>query len=125
MASGLIRSANYQAVERAPLVGQYHDMRIAQVPPPSSGGIVMLEALNILEGFRFDPRQPAAYILLWKPCGRAYRDRAEYLGDADFVKVPLARLLSKQYAESLRTTISIDHATLSAELQPTGAQLKY
>jgi gamma-glutamyltranspeptidase/glutathione hydrolase len=117
--------ANYRVVERAPLTGQYHDLRIVTVPPPSSGGTVLLEALNILEGYHFDPRQPAARKhLIVEAMRRAYRDRAEYLGDADFVSVPLQRLLSKSYADSLRAGITPGRATPSASLGSPAATLR-
>lgn len=111
--------AAYRVIERAPLVGQFHDVRVVSVPPPSSGGTVLLETLNIIEGFSFDPRQPAARKhLIVEAMRRAYRDRAEYLGDADFVKVPIERLIAKPYADSLRAGIRAGRATPSASLSP-------
>lgn len=111
--------AKYQVIERQPLIGQFHDVRVVSVPPPSSGGTVLIETLNIIEGFAFDPMQPAQRKhLLVEAMRRAYRDRADYLGDGDFVKVPLARLTSKAYADTLRAQIRTGRATPSAELQP-------
>jgi gamma-glutamyltranspeptidase/glutathione hydrolase len=109
----------YHVIERRPLVGQFHDVRVVSVPPPSSGGTVLLEALNIIEGFEFDPRQPAQRKhLIVEAMRHAYRDRADYLGDADFVDVPVARLTSKDHAATLRARIRPGRTTPSASLPP-------
>lgn len=105
----------YRAVERAPIVGDYRGVRIVSVPPPSSGGVVLIETLNILEGFDLDTQDPAARKhLIVEALRRAYRDRARYLGDPDFVSMPLERLLDKGYAAAERRTISFGRATPSA-----------
>jgi gamma-glutamyltranspeptidase / glutathione hydrolase len=103
---GLIRLddlAAYEAKVRQPLVGHFRGYTILSAPPPSSGGVGLLEMLNILEPL--DLGQPDSYAsmhLMIEAMRRAYADRAEYLGDADFVKVPVAGLTSKNYAATLR-----------------------
>ncbi|MCG3145107.1 MAG: Glutathione hydrolase proenzyme [Gammaproteobacteria bacterium] len=114
--------ASYRIVERAPLIGQYHDMRVTSVPPPSSGGTVLIETLNILAGLTFDPRQPAARKhLIVEAMRRAYRDRAEFLGDPDLVRVPVERLTSTAHADALRAGIAAGRATPSSALAPVAA----
>lgn len=105
----------YRVVERAPIAGKYRGVRVVSVPPPSSGGVVLVEALNILEGFDLDPQDPAARThLIVEALRRAYRDRARYLGDPNFVSMPLERLLDKRFAAAERRTISFWRATPSA-----------
>jgi gamma-glutamyltranspeptidase/glutathione hydrolase len=110
--------AAYKVVERAPLVGMYRGHRIVTAPPPSSGGIAIIETLNVLAGYDLAKAAPdlRAHLIVesWR---RAYRDRAEFLGDPDFVQVPVARLLDPMYAAGLRATIRHDKATPS-ELLP-------
>jgi gamma-glutamyltranspeptidase/glutathione hydrolase len=109
--------SDYQVKERTPLVGEYHGMKIVSAPPPSSGGIVLLETLNILSGY--DLNQDSDLMrkhLIIEAMRHAYRDRAEYLGDPDFVKMPIERLLSPYYAAGLRTSILADRATPSNNL---------
>lgn len=99
---------NYRAVERTPLRGNYRGCEIITVPPPSSGGAVMLEALNILEGFdlRKMPSDSAMkYHLLAEAMRRAYADRSEFMGDPDFSKIPVASLIDKSYAAQRRSSI--------------------
>jgi gamma-glutamyltranspeptidase/glutathione hydrolase len=110
--------AGYQVKERTPLIGEYRGHRVVTAPPPSSGGITIIETLNVLAGYDLE-RAPAdlrAHLIVeaWR---RAYRDRAEFLGDPDFVAVPVARLLDPHYAAGLRATIRHDRATPS-ELLP-------
>ena len=103
--------ANYRIVERKPLVGEYHGARIVSASPPSSGGIAVLDALNILSGFdlhRYDSATQKHLVI--EAMRRAYRDRAIYLGDPDFVKMPLAQLTSKDYAAGQRSSIRTDKA---------------
>jgi len=110
--------AAYKVVERAPLVGHYRGHRVVTAPPPSSGGIAVVETLNVLAGY--DLAAASADLrahLIAESWRRAYRDRAEYLGDPDFVQVPVARLLDPNYAAGLRATIRHDRATPS-ELLP-------
>lgn len=108
---------NYQVVERKPLVGSYHGARIVSASPPSSGGIAVIDSLNILSGYdlkRYDSATRKHLII--EAMQRAYRDRAIYLGDPDFVKVPLARLMNEDYAAGQRTSIRLDKAMPSALL---------
>ncbi len=106
--------AGYRVVEREPIRTDYHGIRIVTAPPPSSGGIVLAEALNILEGYdldRFD--SPTRKHMIVEALRRAYQDRAEHLGDPDFVAVPLERLLSKGYARARGRGIDLGKATPS------------
>ncbi len=106
---GLITLAdlrNYRAIERKPLTGHFRGNEIVTVPPPSSGGVALIEMLNILEPLNLGP--PDAYHsihLMTEAMRRAYADRSRYLGDTDFVSVPVAGLLSKAYAANLRAAI--------------------
>jgi gamma-glutamyltranspeptidase/glutathione hydrolase len=107
----------YRVVEREPLRGEYRGMRIVSVPPPSSGGVVLMSMLNMLSGFPLDEYDAATRThLVIESMRRAYRDRAEYLGDSDFVAVPVARLVSKAHADALRSSINPEKATPSAAL---------
>ncbi|WP_372720633.1 gamma-glutamyltransferase [Immundisolibacter sp.] len=109
--------ADYRAVERTPLRGRYHEVEVLTAPPPSSGGVALLTALNILEGYALNLRDPVTRKhLIVEAMRRAYRDRAEYLGDPDYVAMPLAMLGSKDYAAGLRAGIRTDQATSSASL---------
>src|SRR3989441_3650640 len=90
------------------------------MPPPSSGGAVLLEMLNILEGYDFKKMDWASsdrYHLMTEAMRRAFADRAEYMGDTDFVKVPVAGLIDKKYAAQLRNTISLDRASSSEQVK--------
>jgi gamma-glutamyltranspeptidase/glutathione hydrolase len=111
--------ARYRAVERAPIRGQYRGHTVISMPPPSSGGVALVEMLNILEGFDLSKRGRAAPAFhdLIEAMKRAYADRAVHLGDPAFVEMPLARLTSKQYAAGLRATIT-DKATPAADIRP-------
>jgi gamma-glutamyltranspeptidase/glutathione hydrolase len=103
--------ADYRVVERKPLVGHYHDARIVSASPPSSGGVAVLDALNILSGFDLHAVDSAtAKHLVIEAMRRAYRDRAIYLGDPDFVQMPLAELTSADYAAGQRSSIRTDKA---------------
>jgi gamma-glutamyltranspeptidase/glutathione hydrolase len=109
----------YVAKEREPLRGSYRGYEIFSMPPPSSGGAVLLEMLNILEGFdlaKHDWASSDRHHLTVEAMRRAFADRAEYMGDADFVKVPVAGLIDKGYAENLRKTIRMDRASSSEEV---------
>jgi gamma-glutamyltranspeptidase / glutathione hydrolase len=98
--------AAYRVVERKPLIGEYHGARIVSASPPSSGGIALLDALNILSGFDLHGYDSAtAKHLVIEAMRRAYRDRAIYLGDPDFIKMPLAQLSSLDYAAGQRSSI--------------------
>jgi gamma-glutamyltranspeptidase/glutathione hydrolase len=109
--------AGYQVKERAPVRGRYNGTRIVSAPPPSSGGIALIETLNILKGFPLKSLDATTQKhLIVEALRRAYRDRAEYLGDGDFVSVPVKRLLNVFYAEGLRASIRLDRATPSSAL---------
>jgi len=109
--------AGYTIKERAPIRFRYRDWNIVTVPPPSSGGVCLAEILQILEGWDLAKLDEAhrAHILV-EAMRRAYRDRTLYLGDPDFVKMPIARLTSDDYAAGLRASILPDKATPSAML---------
>jgi len=108
----------YRAVRRAPLSGTYHGLEICTMPPPSSGGVVLLEVLNILEEYDLPSMGfgSAAYLHhLTEAMRRAFADRARYLGDPDFTKdMPVSRLISKEHAAELRRTIQPRRASLSS-----------
>ena len=107
----------YQAIERKPIQGSYQGFEIVSMPPPSSGGIILTEMLNILEGFDLKKvgHNSALYLhLLTESMRRAYADRANYLGDPDFNEnMPVNRLTSKQHAENLRKSISMSQKSES------------
>ncbi len=110
----------YVAKEREPLRGTYRGYQVISMPPPSSGGAVLIEMLNILEGYdlkKIDASSSDRYHLMTEAMRRAFADRAEYMGDADFVKVPIAGLTNKAYAEQLRSTINPQRASASAEVR--------
>ena len=112
--------ANYRIKERAPLVFTYHDMRVVTAPPPSAGGVVLGQAMKILEHFdlrAMDQVSRMHYII--EAMRRGFRDYAVYLGDPDFVDVPVARLLAPDYLDGLAETIDADKATPSGVLGDT------
>jgi gamma-glutamyltranspeptidase / glutathione hydrolase len=112
--------AAYEVKEREPLRGTYRGFEIISAPPPSSGGVVLLEALNMLEGFDLaglGSRSADSIHLTVEAFRRAYKDRAELLGDPDFARVPVAQLIDKRYAAAWRESINPAHASVSTELQ--------
>jgi gamma-glutamyltranspeptidase/glutathione hydrolase len=112
----------YRPVERRPIGGTYRGYEIVSMPPPSSGGVALVEMLNILEGYDLAHTDRAqALFLIVEAMKRAYADRAYFLGDPDVVKVPVARLTSKRYAEDWRVTIDPAHATAAKDIHPPGA----
>jgi gamma-glutamyltranspeptidase/glutathione hydrolase len=119
----------YRALIRAPIRGSYRGYDIVAMPQPSSGGVVLLEALNILEGFRMQDMHQgstASLHVMIEAMKRAYADRARYLGDPAFVNAPVATLISKDYAAKQRASIDLDRATpwtdaLSATLPHEGS----
>jgi gamma-glutamyltranspeptidase/glutathione hydrolase len=121
---GLITSAdleNYVALERTPVCGDYRESKVCAMPPPSSGGIHMVQMLNILEGWDLKAlgHNSADYIhRLVESMRRAYADRSLYLGDSDFFPVPVAQLTDKKYASTLRQQIDLDHASRSEDVRP-------
>ncbi|MCB1747196.1 MAG: gamma-glutamyltransferase [Gammaproteobacteria bacterium] len=115
--------ATYEVRERPPIVGRYHDIRVVSAPPPSSGGIVLLEALNILERYDLAALDEATRLhVVIEAMRRAYRDRADFLGDPDFTDIPVAHLIDKDYADWLARDLTLDHATPSSSLPPVGAK---
>ena len=109
--------ASYQVKERTPIYGEYRGARIVSAPPPSSGGTALINALNILSGFDLQGSDGATRKhLVVEALRRAHRDRAEYLGDPDFVRVPIEQLLSPYYAAGQRASVRIDRATPSDAL---------
>jgi gamma-glutamyltranspeptidase/glutathione hydrolase len=112
--------ASYQVREREPIVTQYRDIRIVSAPPPSSGGIVLAQALAILSEFDLGAMDHVTRMhVIAEAMRRAFRDRAMYLGDPDFVKVPERRLLDHDYLAGLAVTIDPQRATPSMELGDT------
>jgi gamma-glutamyltranspeptidase/glutathione hydrolase len=112
--------ASYTVVERAPVTGRFHDYTVLSAPPPSSGGIVLISALNILEGYnlaRLGDRTPESMHLIAEAFRRTYMDRADYLGDPDYNRIPTARLIAKKYADAWRRSIVGDAASPSATLR--------
>jgi gamma-glutamyltranspeptidase/glutathione hydrolase len=113
--------AGYQVVEREPVRGTYRDYEIVATPPPSSGGIHIIQMLNILEGYDVAAmgHNSAAYIhRLAESMKRAYADRGRYLADPDYVNIPVAQLINKAYAKRLRDTIDNNKATPSEMIAP-------
>ena len=117
--------ANYKTVIREPVRGTYRGYDIAAMSPPSSGGVHIVQMLNILEGYnlRADGHNSAAYLhKLIESMRRAYADRSKYLGDPDFVDVPVGDLTDKEYASRLRDGIDLMMASRSTEVLP-GSEL--
>ena len=111
--------AAYEAKERAPVKGTFRGYDIASMPPPSSGGVALLEMLNMLEAFDLKAKgfdSADTKHLQIEAMRRAYLDRARHLGDPDFVQVPLGNLLSKEYARTLAASIDPAKASSSVEL---------
>ena len=103
--------ASYRVVERKPLVGEYRGAHVVTAPPPSSGGITLIDGLNILSGYNLEKLDSVTRKhLVIEALRRVHRDRAEYLGDPDFVSIPLERLLSPYYAAGQRASIRLDRA---------------
>jgi len=110
----------YVAKERTPVRGNYRGYEIISMPPPSSGGAVLIQMLNILEGFdlqKLEANSSDRYHLMAEAMRRAFADRAEYMGDSDFVKVPVPGLIDKSYAATLRATINTERASTSEEIR--------
>ena len=110
--------AQYEVKERQPIRGTYRGYEIISAPPPSSGGIALVESLNILEGYdlaKQGDRSAQSIHLTAEAFQRAFFDRAEFLGDPDFSKIPVAQLMDKRYGNAWRETIPLRRATPSAE----------
>ncbi len=111
--------AQYNVVERAPVTGTFHNYTVISAPPPSSGGVVLLSALNILEGYdlaKLGDRSAGSMHLITEAYRRAYMDRTDYLGDPDYNRIPVAELTAKKYAEAWRSSTSPTAATASVSL---------
>lgn len=110
--------AGYRPVKRVPIRGDYRGVGVISMPPPSSGGVALVQMLNILEGYDMSAHgfgSAAAMHVSIEAMRRAYEDRARHLGDSDFnPDIPLARLTGKPYAEKLRDQIALDAASTSA-----------
>ena len=112
--------ASYEVKERQPIRGTYRGYEIISAPPPSAGGVALVEILNILEGYdlaKQGNRSADSIHLVSEAFERAYFDRAEFMGDPDFSKIPVAQLIDKHYADAWRETIPIRRATPAVELK--------
>jgi gamma-glutamyltranspeptidase / glutathione hydrolase len=112
--------AHYEVKEREPVRGTYRGYEVISAPPPSSGGIVLMESLNILEGYNLaamGDRSAQSIHYTIEAFRRAFFDRAEFMGDPDFSKIPVAQLIDKKYAAAWRESIDPDHASPSKELK--------
>jgi gamma-glutamyltranspeptidase/glutathione hydrolase len=112
--------AHYEVKEREPVRGTYRGYEIISAPPPSSGGTVLIEALNILEGFdvgKMQNRSAESIHFTVEAFRRAFMDRAEFMGDPDFSRIPVAQLIDKRYAAGWREGIDATHASPSKELK--------
>ena len=111
----------YKVVERQPIIGDYRGYKVVTMPPPSSGGVHLIEILNMLEHYpiKEDGVNSAKNIHhMAESMKLAYADRSEYLGDPDFVKIPVTGLTSKAYANELAKTIDDNKARLSSNIKP-------
>lgn len=109
--------ADYRVKERKPIVGEYRGARIVSAPPPSSGGVALVNALNILADFDLKSMDSATrkHVVI-ESMRRVHRDRAQYLGDPDFVSIPIDKLIHPYYAAGQRASIRLDRATSSDAL---------
>jgi len=112
--------AQYEVKEREPVRGTYRGYEIISAPPPSSGGTVLIETLNILEGYnlaKLGNRSAQSIHFTTEAFRRAFFDRAEFMGDPDFAKIPVAQLVDKRYAAAWRESIDPAHASVSKDLK--------
>ena len=112
--------ANYEVKEREPVRGTYRGYEIISAPPPSSGGVALIEILNILEGYdlgKYGSRSAQATQLTLEAFRRAFYDRAEFLGDPDFARIPVPQLIDKRYSEAWRQSIDPQHSSVSKDLR--------
>jgi gamma-glutamyltranspeptidase/glutathione hydrolase len=112
--------AGYEVKEREAVRGTYRGYEIISAPPPSSGGTVLIESLNILEGYdlaKLGDRSAQSIHYITEAFRRAFFDRAEFMGDPDFSKIPVAQLIDKKYGEAWRNSIDSDHASPSEDLK--------
>jgi gamma-glutamyltranspeptidase/glutathione hydrolase len=120
-AGGLMTSDDlktYRAIERQPVRSTYRGAEIVTMPPPSSGGVVLIEMLNMLERDALRANDAATLHLMIEVMKLAYADRAKFLGDPAFVKAPLTGLMSKRYAAARRATIDMMHARPARDIAP-------
>ena len=111
---------NYKSKWRKPLIRKYKNFEVITMPPPSSGGVHLIQMLNILENFNLKSMKhnsPSYVLLLNEVMKYAYADRSQYLGDPDYVDVPVNKLISKGYAESISKKITIDRVTQSDDIK--------
>ncbi len=112
--------ASYEVKEREPVRGTYRGYEVISAPPPSSGGTVLIESLNILEGYdlaKMGDRSAQSMHYTTEAFRRAFFDRAEFMGDPDFAKIPVPQLIDKRYAAAWQETIDPVHATSSKDLK--------
>src|SRR6195256_4250751 len=112
--------AQYEVKEREPVRGTYRGYEVISAPPPSSGGTVLIESLNILEGYdlaKLENRSATAVHFTIEAFRRAFFDRAEFLGDPDFSKIPVAQLIDKKYGAAWMESIDPARASVSKELK--------
>jgi gamma-glutamyltranspeptidase/glutathione hydrolase len=112
--------AHYEVKEREPVRGTYREYEVISAPPPSSGGTVLIESLNILEGYnlaKLENRSAESIHFTTEAFRRAFFDRAEFLGDPDFSKIPVAQLIDKKYGAAWRESIDGNHASASNDLK--------
>jgi gamma-glutamyltranspeptidase / glutathione hydrolase len=115
--------AHYEVKERESVHGTYRGYEVISAPPPSSGGTVLIESLNILEGYnlaRMQNRSAESIHFIVEAFRRAFMDRADFMGDPDFSRVPVAQLIDKKYANAWRESIDPAHASPSKELKRPG-----
>jgi gamma-glutamyltranspeptidase / glutathione hydrolase len=115
--------ARYEVKEREPIRGTYRGYDIISAPPPSSGGVALVEILNILEGYdltKLGNRSAQAVHLAVEAFRRTFYDRAEFMGDPDFSKIPVPQLIDKRYAAAWRESIDPNHASVSQGLKRPG-----
>ncbi|MDV5389889.1 gamma-glutamyltransferase [Shewanella xiamenensis] len=112
---------HYKAVEREPVRGQYRGYEVVSMPPPSSGGVHIIEMLNVLQQFpidKFSHNTAQTIHVMAETMKHAYADRSEYLGDPDFYKVPIKQLTDKDYAQKIASQIALNKTTPSEEIKP-------
>ena len=112
---------HYKAVEREPVRGQYRGYEVVSMPPPSSGGVHIIEMLNVLQQFpidQFGHNTAQTIHVMAETMKHAYADRSEYLGDPDFYKVPVQQLTDKHYAQKIASQIALNKTTPSTEIKP-------
>jgi gamma-glutamyltranspeptidase / glutathione hydrolase len=112
--------ASYEVKEREPIHGSYHGYDIYSAPPPSSGGVALVETLNILENYdlaKAGNRSADSIHLTIEAFRRAFMDRADFMGDPDFTRIPVAQLIDKRYAEAWRQSLNPERASASKEMR--------